>query len=162
LNKLQHQINYTSYADITELSENDAKLLDTARKYTTNAYAPYSNFNVAASALMQDGDIISGTNQENASYPVGICAERTLLSTIANIKPNAIIETMAISYFNKNNAINDKPAMPCGMCRQALSEAIQRQAKPIRLIVSRQSGAIIIFENALDLLPFSFENSFLQ
>ena len=96
-------------------------LLDAARQATTNAYAPYSKFLVAAAARLDSGEIICGTNQENASYPAGICAERVLLSAIASQHRGAVITTIAISYQNQNGP-SEKPISPCGICRQSLLE----------------------------------------
>ena len=80
MNKEAYQFTYEVYNSIEELKEQDAWLVNEAREVTSAAYAPYSNFNVGAIAKMANGEIVAGTNQENASYPVGICAERVLLS----------------------------------------------------------------------------------
>ena len=138
-----------------ELSKDDQNLLEQARKATSQAYAPYSNFHVSAVAKMKTGEIVKGTNQENASYPVGICAERVLLSTISSMFPNIALETMAISYDNKNGKSNHAIS-PCGMCRQALVEYEGRVGEPIKLIMSGQEGEVIVLETARTLLPFSF------
>jgi cytidine deaminase len=155
MDKRQYNFMFEVYPSINQLTEEDAALLTQARAATANAYAPYSHFNVAAAALLSNGKIVTGTNQENASYPVGICAERTLLSTVANIFPRTGIVTMAISYFNSNgNSAN--PVAPCGMCRQALIEYQERTQQPMRLILGGMSGEVFIIENAGQLLPFSF------
>ena len=146
---------YEVYDSIDELSAGDAALLDAARKVTSIAYAPYSNFNVGATARMKNGEIVNGTNQENAAYPVGICAERVLMGTAAVLFPGMPIETMAISY-NSLNGDSSKPASPCGMCRQYLKEFEDRTQAPVRLILSGQSGKVYIIESASQLLPFSF------
>ena len=110
---------YEVYSNISELRKEDADLLVKARAVTKHAYAPYSNFFVGAVAKLNNGEIVSGTNQENASYPVGICAERVLLGNAATIYPGVGIDTMAISYDSKEIK-SDHPISPCGMCRQAL------------------------------------------
>lgn len=156
------KIEYKEYDDLTELESIHQQLLITAKAFTENAYAPYSGFKVAATALLSNGEIVSGTNQENASYPVGICAERTLFSTIANIYPNHKIEALAISYYNTAKDINDVPATPCGMCRQAIAEWIGRQGSGFTLLLAGQSGPIWVFENALAILPFSFGKTMLS
>jgi cytidine deaminase len=155
MDKRQYNFSFQVYASISELTEQDAALLTKARAATANAYAPYSHFNVGAAALLNNGHILTGTNQENASYPVGICAERTLMSTVANVYPGAAILTMAISYFNSNGN-SATPVAPCGMCRQALTEYQTRTQQPIRLILGGMSGEIFVIENAGQLLPFSF------
>ncbi|OMP80780.1 cytidine deaminase [[Flexibacter] sp. ATCC 35208] len=147
---------YTSYNDSSELSQADEKLLNEARKVTENAYAPYSNFYVGAIIQLENGATVPGTNQENASYPVGICAERTALSTASSLYPGVGIDTIAVSYNNKNGGKNDAPISPCGICRQTISEYENRQHKPIRIIMSGQSGKVYILQTAQHLLPFGF------
>jgi cytidine deaminase len=140
---------------IDELSTEDAALLTNARMVTAAAYAPYSNFLVGAAAMLVNGHVLTGTNQENASYPVGICAERVLLGNAATIYPNVAINTMAISYHNLAGE-STKPISPCGMCRQVLAEYEVRVKQPIRLILSGQTGQIFIIEKAAQLLPLTF------
>ena len=146
---------YEVYESSDDLKESDAALLTAARKITAAAYAPYSNFNVGATARLANGEIVNGTNQENAAYPVGICAERVLMGTAAVLHPNMPIETMAVSY-NSLNGDSNKPASPCGMCRQYLKEFEDRTQAPVRLILSGQTGKVYIIESASLLLPFSF------
>ena len=149
------EFEYEVYDDSSELNEQDAWLLNEARTVTENAYAPYSNFHVGAVAIMANGEIVAGTNQENASYPVGICAERVLLGTVATLHPNIEIKSIAISY-NSDEVKSDHPISPCGMCRQALLEYETRTSKPIRLILSGQEGKVFIIRTASFLLPFAF------
>lgn len=146
---------YEVYETADDLSPADTALVEEARKITAKAYAPYSNFLVGAVARLNNGKHISGTNQENASYPVGMCAERALLSMVAMEDVNEPIETMAISYNNLNGE-SDRPISPCGMCRQSLSEYESRTKQPIRLILSGQSGKVFVLESAGQLLPLSF------
>lgn len=148
-------VEYEMFEDILGLPEVDAQLLNRARQDTVLAYAPYSKFNVAAVALLDNGILISGTNQENASYPVGICAERTLLSAISSQYPTNKAVAIAISYDNKLND-SDKPISPCGICRQTLAEYEQRWNSPIKLILSGLRGKIIVLQSVKDILPFSF------
>lgn len=160
MKKIQRIIDVAEYESSDELSNEDAALLQQARITTEQAYAPYSNFKVGAAALLANGAIVSGTNQENASYPVGICAERVLLSAAAAQYPGTAIDTIAVSY--KSDTIkNYEPVSPCGMCRQALIEQQERFNKNIRLILSGQNGKVHVIENAGDLLPFAFESSHL-
>ena len=143
------------YKSSDELEKFDGSLLASARDAIQFAYAPYSNFFVGAAALLANGKILTGTNQENASYPVGICAERVLLSAIASLYPGEPIQTMAITYSNSNGESN-KPISPCGMCRQALVEHEHRTKMPFRIILSGMSGEVFVIENARQLLPLSF------
>lgn len=151
----QISFSYEEYDSINELNSADAQLLHKARATTKNAYAPYSHFNVGATALMQNGFFVNGTNQENASYPVGICAERVLLSSASSQFPGEAIDAIAISYHNENG-VNNRPISPCGICRQSLAEYEERQKQPIRLILGGMEGKIIIIPKASMLLPFGF------
>ncbi|MDQ6757299.1 MAG: cytidine deaminase [Bacteroidota bacterium] len=149
------------YDSIDELNQDDAFLLSEARSVTQFAYAPYSNFQVGAVAKLINGEIVSGTNQENASYPAGICAERSLLSSAASQHPGVAIETMAVTYNNLKGDSNT-PVSPCGICRQTLSEFQNRMQKPIRLILSGMEGRVQIIDNAGYLLPLAFSSEDLK
>ena len=143
------------------MNKEDADLLTKARAVTKQAYAPYSNFFVGAVAKLNNGEMVAGTNQENASYPVGICAERALLATVANLHPKVPIDTIAISYDNTNGESNH-PISPCGMCRQTLAEYEERVSQPIRLILSGLEGKVYILKSASSLLPLSFGSADLK
>jgi cytidine deaminase len=149
------KINIKVYDSIDELDEDDAYLLREARAVTKFAYAPYSNFLVGAFAKLINGETVSGTNQENAAYPAGICAERGLMSVAASLFPNVGIETMAVSYHNLNGK-SDYPASPCGICRQVLSEFQDKTGQTMRIILSGMEGKVQIIDNAKDLLPLVF------
>ncbi|HWR34211.1 MAG TPA: cytidine deaminase [Chitinophagaceae bacterium] len=149
------EFEYEVYEDISQLTEQDAWLLREAKAATKQAYAPYSNFHVGAVAMMENGQVVSGTNQENASYPVGICAERVLLGSVATLQPNVPIKSIAISY-NSEDGKSDHPISPCGMCRQSLLEYETRLKKPIRLILGGMEGKVYIIKTASLLLPFAF------
>jgi cytidine deaminase len=151
----KYEFEYEVYDDISHLNEQDAWLLNEARTVTEQAYAPYSNFYVGAVAMMENGEVVAGTNQENASYPVGICAERVLLGIVANMYPNVPVKTIAISY-NGDEVKSDHPISPCGMCRQALLEYETRLKSPIRLILGGMEGKVYIIKTASLLLPFAF------
>jgi len=152
------EFEYEVYNDISELNKADADLLTKARTVTKQAYAPYSNFFVGATARLNNGEIVSGTNQENASYPVGICAERVLLGNAAMLYPGISIDTLAISYDSKE-VKSDHPISPCGMCRQSLLEYETRTKQTIRLILAGQEGNIYIVKTIQFLLPFAFNSS---
>lgn len=161
MNKQIYQFNFEVYNSIDELNENDAWLLKKAREVTAHAYAPYSKFEVGAAARLANGEIVEGSNQENASYPVGLCAERVLLSSVASFYPNTAIETIAVSYHN-NNGESNHPISPCGICRQSLLEYETRVRKPIRLILGGLEGRIYVIPSATLLLPLSFTNEDLR
>ena len=157
MDKKKFEFAYEVYEDSSKLNEKDAWLLNQAREATSQAYAPYSNFHVSAVAKMKTGEIVKGTNQENASYPVGTCAERVLLGTLATLHPKVPIVSMAISY-NSKEVKSNHPISPCGMCRQALLEYEGRVHKPIRLILGGMEGKVFIIETASQLLPFAFSS----
>ena len=143
------------YTSIEELNTEDKILLETAKAVTESAYAPYSKFKVGAAARLIDGKIVTGTNQENASYPVGICAERVLLSAIASQYHAAAVDTIAISY-NNLQGVSNNPISPCGICRQSLAEYEERTKHSIRIILSGLHGEIYIINKAGYLSPLSF------
>jgi len=155
------EFSFQVYDSIDELDEQDQDLLTAARNVTEKSYAPYSNFQVGAAAKLTNGETVSGANQENASFPVGICAERVLLGSAASNYPGIPIETMAISYQSKL-VKSDHPISPCGMCRQALQEFESRVRKPIRLILAGMKGKIFVIESASLLLPLAFTSEELR
>jgi len=155
MHKEQYHFDFDVYDSINELTEADAWLLNEAREVTQHAYAPYSNFEVGAVAKLVNGEIVAGSNQENASFPAGICAERVLLSSAALLYPKVAIETIAISYNNINGESN-RPISPCGICRQSLVEYEERVKHPIRLILAGLEGKVFIIPDSRALLPLGF------
>jgi len=155
MNKETYQFTYEVYNSIDDLPEADAALLKQAQQSTQLAYAPYSHFHVGAVAKMANGEIVRGSNQENASFPVGLCAERVLMSTATSLHPNIPIDTIAISY-NSDDVKSDHPVAPCGICRQSLQELEQRLHQPIRLILGGMEGKVIVIPKASSLLPLAF------
>ena len=136
-----------------ELSGEEKKLIDLAKKSTQNAYAPYSKFKVGASVLLGNGEIITGNNQENIAYPSGLCAERVAIFYANSIYPDAKIKTIAIAaHFNGDYA---EQLSPCGSCRQVLQEVEARYQSPIRVLLYRKNE-IYIVESIKDLMPLSF------
>ena len=158
MNPQKYQFEFEVYDSSDSLSEEDKNLLERARVVTENAYAPYSNFFVGAVAKLENGEHVTGTNQENASYPVGMCAERVLLAGASTLFPKMPIQTIAISYHN-NNGESNRPVSPCGMCRQTLLEYEERVKQPIRLILSGLEGKVYVIPRASMLLPLSFTSS---
>lgn len=155
------EFSYKVYDGIDELSDNDRQLLNAAREATNKAYAPYSNFYVGAAAKLANGEFIFGGNQENASFPVGICAERVLLGSVSSFYPGVAIETIAISYQSKTTK-SDHPIAPCGMCRQALHEFERRMKSPIRVLLGGMKGNIYVIDSVSQLLPIAFTSEELR
>ena len=159
LKKEQISFSYKVWNALELLPEADQALFKKAREVTQLAYAPYSRFFVGAAAVLQNGKTITGTNQENASFPAGICAERVLLSAAASLYPGISLLTIAISYFNKNNGKSRHPLAPCGICRQSLLEYEMRQQQPIRLLLGGMEGKIFVIDDVKALLPLYFSGS---
>ncbi len=155
MQKEEYKFDFTVYDSIDELNQADSFLLSEARSVTQFAYAPYSNFQVGAVAKLINGETVTGTNQENASYPAGICAERVLLSSASSQFPGIAINTVAIAYNNLKGK-SDRPVSPCGICRQSFAEFQQRTKKTIRIILSGMEGKVQVIENATHLLPLVF------
>lgn len=155
MNKQEYQFNYEVYQSIDELPEDDKWLLDEAREATQYAYAPYSRFQVGAVAKLSNGEIVKGSNQENASFPAGLCAEQVVMASIASQYPKMPIDTLAISYNNTNGESN-QPITPCGICRQVMQEYKEKTKHPIRLILGGMHGKVFIIPDAAMLLPLSF------
>ena len=155
MKKEKYDFAYEVYDSIDELSEQEASLLKKARETTRHAYAPYSHFKVGAVAKMKNGEIVTGSNQENASYPVGLCAERVLLASASSLYPNVPIDIIAISY-NSDQVASDHPVAPCGICRQSLQEFEERSKTPIKLVLGGMQGKVIVIEKASQLLPLAF------
>ncbi|HEX2608467.1 MAG TPA: cytidine deaminase [Flavisolibacter sp.] len=155
------EFNYRVYENIDELPEEQRWLLNEAREVTAQAYAPYSNFQVGAVAKMANGEIVTGSNQENASFPVGLCAERVLLASISSLFPKIPIETMAISYKSEHQK-SDHPISPCGICRQSLQEFEGRVKNPVQLILGGMSGPVYVIDSASRLLPLAFTSEELR
>ena len=155
------EFNYKVFDSIDELPEDLRWLLNEARQVTENAYAPYSNFQVGAIAKLANGEKVSGSNQENASFPVGLCAERVLLASVSSQFPKVPIETIAISY-KSENVKSDHPISPCGICRQSLQEYEQRVDHPIKLILGGMTGPVYIIDSASRLLPLAFTSEELR
>ena len=155
MKKEVHQFSYSVYDSAGELDPADAALLNKAKEVTAHAYAPYSRFRVGAAARLDNGQVVTGTNQENASFPAGICAERVLMSAASSLYPGVPIDTLAVSYHNEHGS-SDDPISPCGICRQSLQEFEQRTGKSIRLILGGERGPVYVIPQTGLLLPFAF------
>lgn len=155
MKEAKFEFNYKVYENIAELPEDQQWLLNEAREVSANAYAPYSKFQVGAVARLANGHIVAGSNQENASFPVGLCAERVLLASASSLFKNVPIETVAISYRSENQK-SDHPISPCGICRQSLQEFESRVSHPVQLILGGMEGPVYVIDSASRLLPLAF------
>jgi cytidine deaminase len=161
MRKTHVQSEFFEFDSVDELNAGDKKLMDEARKSVGNAYAPYSHFNVGAAVLLENGVIVCGNNQENASYPIGLCAERVAVFAAGANYPGIKISAIAITALSKAFVI-DKPVAPCGACRQAIAEYEHRYKHPIRLIMSGENGKVMVAEGIKNFLPFMFDGDDLK
>jgi len=137
-----------------ELNEQDQRLLSEAKAMTNTSYSPYSHFSVGAAALLADGTVVKGSNQENAAYPSGLCAERTTLFAANANYPNTPVVALAIACFTQGH-FTANPGAPCGSCRQVMLETEHRFNQPMRVLLYGEK-TIYIFDKAADLLPIGF------
>jgi len=148
------------YDSLDELPLEIAELMKQAFEARDKAYAPYSKFNVGAAILLDNNEVITGSNQENASYPSGLCAERTAIYYAGAKYPEAIIKRMAISATSVNHAVTE-PIPPCGACRQAIAEYEIKQKEPIEIYFMGESGKVAKTNSLKELLPFAFDKAYL-
>ncbi|MGY5851630.1 cytidine deaminase [Salegentibacter sp. F14] len=151
---------FEMFDSLEELPDNISELMKKAFEARDNAYAPYSKFQVGAALILDNGEIITGSNQENASYPSGLCAERTAVYYAGAKFPEATIEYLAISAASLKRPVRS-PVPPCGACRQTLVEYEVKQKSNIEVYFMGESGAIVKAKSIKDLLPLLFDNSYL-
>jgi len=142
--------------EFEELDSEDMLLVKTAKQATDNSYAPYSRFHVGCAIRLADGTLVKGSNVENASYPCGICAERAALYSASSNFPLQTIHSIAIAA-EKDGKFTTEPLPPCGLCRQSLLEAQERQNAPIRVILYGARRSFII--SLQHLLPLYFDKN---
>ena len=150
------KIAYQEFDCIDELEIQDKELAQAAIDATSLAYAPYSNFNVGAAVMFEDGEIVKGANQENAAYPSGICAERTALFYASASRPNVPMKALAIAAVY-NGELCKTPATPCGACRQVMSQYQLKSGIPMTILLIG-GEKIWKFSTVEDLLPFMFDS----
>ena len=149
-------INYIEYLSLEDLPSDWYQLSLQTIINAKHAYAPYSNFLVSAALRLRNGHHLYGTNIENASFPVGTCAERNVLSyAISNFSEEEI--ALIVVYGRFKSAESNSFISPCGMCRQAILEAEKRQNSNITILLLVENGRAIAFDSAQDLLPMSFD-----
>lgn len=146
---------------VDELPDADREVVDAARAATANSYAIYSHFNVGAAVRLANGIIVSGSNQENAAYPSGLCAERTTLFWANSQYPTQPVEVLAIAARNEQGELAT-PIPPCGACRQVILETEKRYSKAMRIILYGAKECYVIDDGVKALLPLSFDAGFLE
>lgn len=150
------KINFTEYSSLDEMNTQDRELATNALEAMNNAYAPYSNFYVGAAVRMTNNIIIKGSNQENAAYPSGTCAERSAMFAAGANFPKENIQSIALAGGPKGE-LCEKPVMPCGACRQVMAE-YQLKAKDKMSVIMIGKNKIWKFEKVNDILPFIFDS----
>lgn len=143
------------YPTVWDLPESDQKLVLAARDASQKAFAPYSRFKVGAAILLDNGETVSGNNQENAASPTGLCAERVALFYANATYSDVPVKAMAVTAFNSQGLVKG-PVKPCGSCRQALMETEVRFKHSIRIILDGKKK-LQVFEGVDNLLPFAFK-----
>lgn len=151
----------TVFDSLEELSAKDNKLMLAAIEARKKAYAPYSNFQVGAALLLENGAVVSGNNQENACYPSGLCAERVAMFYAGANFPGVVIMAIAISATSINYVV-DKPAAPCGNCRQSMSEYEVKQKQDIPVLMMGEKGEVLKCNSIAEILPLAFDSSYLD
>jgi cytidine deaminase len=156
-----HMKNFVIVDHLEDLDSESKYLTHKAKDAANHAYAPYSKFLVGAAVLLEDGTIITGTNQENAAYPSGMCAERVALYAAASLHPEKQITKMAVVARRKGGK-EVLPATSCGPCRQVMLEFEQRQERKMEVIMQAQDHTWVKASSAESLLPFSFTKASLE
>lgn len=149
---------FEEYTSVEALAANDRLLVEAAVSAMQTAYAPYSQFQVGAALLLDDGTIVPGSNQENAAYPSGLCAERVAFFAAGSQHPDKRMLAVAIT----TSYPLPQPISPCGACRQVMAEYELKQGASIRIILASNGGSVMIVEQARDLLPMYFSGEWLR
>ncbi|MCI6493471.1 MAG: cytidine deaminase [Bacteroidales bacterium] len=150
------KITYSEYSSIDELSTQDRLVAEAAINATASSYAPYSGFNVGAAVMLEDGEIITGSNQENAAYPSGLCAERTAMFYAGAHRPDKAMVKIAIAG-GQNGVLCSNPATPCGACRQVMAQYQTKGGRPMEVILVG-GERIWKFSKVDDILPLIFDS----
>ena len=155
MKNVMSEVRYDLYESVEELSKEDRLLMEAAIEATETAYAPYSNFHVGAAVLMENGEVVRGSNQENAAYPSGLCAERVAVFAAGSHYPGVKIKAIAITAMF-NDSKEPLSVSPCGDCRQVMAEYEHRYGANIRLIITAGNGKVMVIPNTKTLLPLMF------
>jgi len=156
--KIKFEVFFEEYDDISKLPAESQILIDQAVRATGNAHAAYSGFSVGAALLLANGKTVIGANQENASFPNGLCAERVALFAAASQFPSVAFKKLAITATHQNQEHFPKtgPISPCGGCRQSLIEYQLLQTEPIQIIMHGTDGKVVVAHSVDMLLPLRF------
>lgn len=159
MKKIKLEAELEIYDSVSMLPPKIQELMNKAHHAREQAYAPYSHFKVGAALLMDNGEIITGNNQENAAFPSGLCAERVAVFQAGSLYPNGKMEAMALTAGSEKD--NPRPIPPCGACRQSIAEYEVKQKSAISIYFMGTSGKVIKAKSMEDLLPLVFDRSYL-
>lgn len=160
MKKISINITFSVFEDKNDLSIEIQDLMDQAIAIRKNAYAPYSKFRVGCAILLDNEKVVLGSNQENAAYPSGLCAERVAIFQAGSLYPDAKILKMAISAISDEKPVLE-PIPPCGSCRQSIAEYEIKQDQPIEIFFMGESGSVYQSDSLRNLLPFMFDKKYL-
>lgn len=146
------------YDTLKELPKDIVDLMERAKEARNKSYSPYSQFSVGAALLLENNEIITGSNQENASYPSGLCAERTAIFYAGSQFPDVRILRMAIVAGSRKKT-TDSPIPPCGACRQSIAEYEVKQGAPIEIYFMGEQGKVVKSHSLANLLPLVFDKT---
>ena len=155
MKKVSITCSFDVFESTQDLPQEVASLMQEAVDARKVAYAPYSKFRVGAAILLENGEVVIGSNQENAAYPSGLCAERTAIFYAGAKYPNVPFKMIAISATSDTNPTLS-PIPPCGACRQAIAEYEHRYKQDIRLIMAGEAGKVLIANSISNMLPYQF------
>ena len=156
MKQITHSFDYQVFDSSIELQSADRELLDKAKGAISGSYAPYSRYHVGAAVKLANGVVFTGSNQENMSFPAGLCAERVAVFAASSNFPGVPVASIAISALSDEFEVSD-PVPPCGMCRQAVVEYEMKFSNKIRIILGGQTGKVFIFNGMGSLLPLAFQ-----
>lgn len=160
MKKTTLDISVTIFDSENELSVQDQVLMTKAKEATKTSYSPYSKFQVGACILLENGKFVTGSNQENAAYPSGMCAERVAIWKAASDYPGVQILKIAIAATTQNKQL-DQPVGPCGACRQSMLEYEVKQNATVEVFFMGEVGKVVKVNSIVALLPFSFDHRYL-
>jgi len=155
MKKKQLSLEYIEVSRLEKFDPVEQRLVSKAKAAALKAYSPYSGFQVGAAVLLENGEIFSGSNQENTAFPSGLCAERIALFAAATDFPDVPVRTLAVTAWTNEKYVST-PITPCGSCRQVIVETQKRFKNPVRLILYAEEKSLV-FDNGGDLLPLPFD-----
>ena len=156
MKQITHSFDYQIFDSALELPLTDRELLEKAKEAISGSYAPYSHYHVGAAVKLANGEVFKGSNQENMSFPAGLCAERVAVFAAASTFPDIPVAMIAISAISDDFEVAD-PVPPCGICRQAIVEYEIKFNNKIRIILGGETGKVFVFHGMGTLLPLAFQ-----